>query len=221
MGTNTPSIKKTSFAEYLKSKGYDSDSIRPKQYRYGNNTFERIEITDNDRIIQAFVVMKEDQYNKTSKFPFYRVYNQRNKYGESVNPACFIAVHNENGDGGKWTIWDAKNTRLPRGSSTLLDYNKAVERFNKRWESPGNENLYKKLKVYTFIGLGFILLYFLAHILSINGFLWGFQIPLNTVVAYVLAAIAFLLILIPIMPYIRSLTFKFKDTSVEIHQKKH
>lgn len=219
METNTQSIKTPSFIEYLKSMGYDSDSIRSKPYRYGDNTFERIEIINNGRIIQAFVVMDEDRYGKTPRFPFYRVYNQRNEYDESVNPACFIAVHKEKAEEG-WTIWGANDTRVPMKSSSLLDYDQAVERFNRRWDSIGNMELYKTIKNFAYICCGAIILYFVAHVLSINDFLFGVVIPLDMTVAYVLASVAFLLILPPIMPYIKSLTFKFKDTSVEIHQKK-
>ena len=201
--------------------GYDSDCIRSKPYRYGDNTFERIEIINNCRIIQAFVVMDEDRYGKTPKFPFYRIYNQSNKYEETVNPACFISVHNKKDGEGKWTIWDTKNTRLPRDSSAILDYDQAVERFNKRWDSIGNMELYKTIKNFAYICCGAIILYFVAHVLSINDFLFGVVIPWDMTVAYVLASVAFLLILPPIMPYIKSLTFKFKDTSVEIHQKKY
>ena len=201
------------FKNYLiDTKKYPVGVISYNTYAYGDDMYPRVEVKDNNGIlIQSFVIMTEGQHSGTPKFPFYRSYNQKNKYGNVVNPACFIAV-NKDAEQDNWIIYDASDTRLMRNIPTLLDYDQALTRFCKRWESPGNEVLYKTLRMLSYICLSIMVMYLVAYIISINDRLFGIIVPLDANVLSLMAGVI-LLILPPIMPYIKSLTFK--DTRVD------
>lgn len=204
------------FIQFLKGKkNYPIESLSIGKYTYGDQGYPRVEVRNDNKdiIIQSFVIMTKEQHKNNPKFPFYRTYNQKNKYDNVVNPACFIAVDKSNDENDDWEIWNAKDTKIPLYSPTLLDYQEALKRFYKRWERPGNEELYKTLRILTYVLLGALLAYLTAHLLSINDKLFGIAIPLDSTTLTILAGIAVLLILPPIMPYIKSLSFK--DTKVE------
>ena len=100
-----------------------------------------------------------------------------------------------------------------RNIPTLLDYDQALTRFYKRWESPGNEVLYKTLRMLSYICLSMMVMYLVAYIISINDRLFGIIVPLDANILSLMAGVVILLLLPPIMPYIKSLTFK--DTRVD------
>ncbi len=197
------------FKKYLiDTKKYPVEVVSYNTYTYGDDMYPRVEVKDNNGIlIQSFVIMTEVQHSGTPKFPFYRSYNQKNKYGNVVNPACFIAVNKDAGQV-NWIIYDASDTRLLRNIPTLLDYDQALTRFYKRWESPGNEALYKTLRILSYICMSMMVVYLAAYILSINDRLFGIIVPLDANVLSLMAGVVILLLLPPIMPYIKSLTYK-------------
>ena len=91
-------------------------------------------------------------------------------------------------------------------SPTLLDYNKAKERFAKRFSYLGNDELRKTIKRLSIGLLCVVILYAIAHIMSINGFLGGLIIPLDATAISIFIILVCLLLIPPLIPYIRSLT---------------
>ena len=148
-----------------------------------------------------------------TKFPFYRTYSQRSQYGYLVPPACNVAVY---GSDDMWHIHNAANLRVELKSPGFLNYDKAADRFEKRYKYLGNKCLYKAVQWISIVLLFVILLYFVAHILSTNGQLGEVIIPLDAAVISLFVIIVCLLLLPVLLPYIRSLSvgvvgFDFKE----------
>ncbi len=193
------------FVEYLQKKcGYPESAIIKTTYRYDGKDYDRVEVMDGELIIQAFVLMSKQRCENLDKFPYHRTYSQRNVYGFLVNPACNIAVYDE--EHNKWHIHGTNNLRHELTSPTLLDYNKAKERFAKRFSYLGNDELRKTIKRLSIGLLCVVILYATAHILSINGLLGDFNIPLDATAVSIFIIMMCLLLIPPLIPYIRSLT---------------
>lgn len=202
----------TLFTEYLINKcKYPSESIRTNLYKYDCKEYERVEIINDGAIIQAFVLMSPTHVEQIDKFPFYRTYYQRNEYGTIVTPACNVAVYNEKS--GTWDIHSPKDLKHELTSPDLLNYDKAVNRFRKRFNQIGNEKLASILKRLSISAAIIIGLYFIAYFLYLNELLFGIIIPMNS---YVISITIILLILVfvpPLIPYIKSIGYK--DYGVE------
>lgn len=193
------------FAEYLRETcRYPESSIGKNTYRYGGKDYDRVEVMDGELIIQAFVLMSGQECENLDKFPFHRTYYQRNVYGFLVNPACNVAVYDEEHD--KWHIHGTNNLRHELTSPTLLDYDKAKGRFAKRFSYLGNDELRKTVRRLSIGLLCVVILYVTAHILSINGLLGDFSIPLDATTVSIFIVLMCLLLIPPLIPYIRSLT---------------
>ena len=193
------------FAEYLRETcRYPESAIGKNTYRCGGKDYDRVEVMDGELIIQAFVLMSGQHCENLDKFPFHRTYYQRTVYGFIVNPACNVAVYDE--EHNKWHIHGTNNLRQELTSPTLLDYNKAKERFAKRFSYLGNDELRKTIKRLSIGLLCVVILYAIAHIMSINGFLGGLIIPLDATAISIFIILVCLLLIPPLIPYIRSLT---------------
>ena len=193
------------FANYLQEKcKYPESAIIKTTYRYDGKEYDRVEVLDNELIIQAFVLMSEKHCSDLVKFPFYRTYSQRNTYGYLVLPACNVAVYDESND--IWHIYSANNLRVELSNPSFLNYEKAKERFEKRFNYLGNYELWKIIKRLSIALLCIVVLYAIAHIMSINGLLGGLIIPLDATAISFFVILVCLLLLPPLIPYIRSLT---------------
>lgn len=192
---------------------YPTKSLRADTYKYDSHEYYRIEVLSGGYVIQAFVLMSDDRCQNLDKFPFYRAYNQRNDYGFLTPPACYIAVNNSNPD--DWSIHNSSDLRHELTSFTLMNYKAAVERFMNRLKFHGNKKLVKDVTFSSLCALAVIVLYYAAHILSINGVLHRINIPFNGSVFSILTLIAILLILPPLIPYIK---FQYHELSLEVNQ---
>ena len=96
-------------------------------------------------------------------------------------------------------------------SPSFLNYDAAVKRFNKRLGYVGNKKLrrvFKRLSIAYIIIVG---LYIAAYAMSINGLLGDVKIPLNSEVIALLILIMVLLLLPPLIPYVKSITIRGLD----------
>lgn len=203
----------TLFTEYLVNTcKYPSESIRANIYKYDCNVYERVEIINDGAIIQAFVLMSPTHVEQIDKFPFYRTYYQRNEYGTIVTPACNVAVYNEKS--GTWDIHSPKDLKHELTSPDLLNYDKAVNRFRKRFNQIGNEKLASILKRLSISAAIIIGLYFIAYVLSENELLFRFVIPMNSYVVSIITILLILVIVPSLIPYIKSIGYK--DYGVEL-----
>lgn len=193
------------FVEYLQKKcGYPESAIIKTTYRYDGKEYDKVEVMDNELIIQAFVLMSKNHCSDLVKFPFYRTYSQRNTYGYLVLPACNVTVYDESND--IWHVYSANNLRVELSNPSFLNYEKAKERFEKRFNYLGNYELWKRIKMMSIGLLCVVILYVTAHILSINGLLGDFNIPLDATSVSIFIIMVCLLLIPPLIPYIRSLT---------------
>ena len=206
------------FVEYLQKKcRYPGSAIIKTTYRYDGKEYDRVEILEDELIIQAFLLMSEDHCLQLDKFPFYRTYSQRNTYGYLVTPACNVAVYDEKND--KWHFYSPSNLRVELTGASLLNYDKAKERFEHRFNYLGNEKIWTTIKRLSLVLLCIIVLYVVAHILSVNGYLGAFTIPLDATVVSIFVILVCLLIIPQLIPYIRSLNvgnvgIEIKDPSI-------
>ena len=173
------------------------------KYTYGGKEYERVEVFNGDVIIQAFVLMSEDQLKAQDKFPFYRTYTQKNMYGYLVPPACNVGVFRKKDE--HWHIFSANDLRKELKRPVFLNYNEATKRFEERFNYLGNYELGRAIKGLSIGLLCVIILYLIAHILSVNGLLGFFVLPLDSTVVSIFVMLMCLLLIPPVIPYIRSL----------------
>ncbi len=208
------SYYKDTFLSYLHiTRKYPSKNLRADTYKYNHQEYFRVEVLAGEYVIQAFVLMSESHCRDLDKFPFYRTYSQKNDYGYQTPPACYIAVFNH--DSNEWEIHNSSDLRQEMISPALLDYKAASERFKNRLLYFGNKRLMKRVTVMSTVALVAIVLYFTAYILSINGWLSSAIIPFDVTVLSILVILAILLILPPIIPYIK---VQYHGFSLEVNQ---
>lgn len=198
------------FMDYLrKERNYPECKIRSNTYKYDGKEYGRVEVMSEEYVIQAFVLMSPEQckIQDKHKFPFYRTYNQWSDSGYLTPPACNVAVYYQD----KWEIHSASDLKVELTSPNFLNYDAAVKRFNKRLGYVGNKKLrrvFKRLSIAYIIIVG---LYIAAYAMSINGLLGDVKIPLNSEVIALLILIMVLLLLPPLIPYVKSITIRGLD----------
>lgn len=193
------------FVENLVSKEYPETSIHTGTYKYDGKTYDRVEVFSDGHIIQAFVLMSEEDCKEPPhKFPFYRTYRQWNDYGYLTLPACNVAVKNR--QTGKWEIHSASDLKHEITSPDFLNYDEAVKRFKTRWEFSGDRRFRRLTMWLSISGLIIVLLYLFAHILSVNGVFPSIEIPMNATVVTMLIVVILLLFFPWLMPYIKSIS---------------
>lgn len=204
------------FVEYLqKDCGYRDSNIRTNTYKYEGKEYGRVEVLSDGYVIQAFVLMSAEHCRKLDKrFPFYRTYSQWNDYGFLTPPACNVAVFRPELE--EWEIHSSSDLRLELTSPTFLNYDAAVERFNRRLAYVGNKKLKSVVSRLSFSFLAIVAIYVTAHIVSANGLLCDFDLPLNSAVISVFVISMILLLLPPLIPYIKSITIK--GISLDLNQ---
>lgn len=185
---------------------YPREETHHNTYKYNGKEYWRIEVFSEGRIIQAFVLMSKThcEHLEKHKFPFYRTYAQWNDYGYLTPPACNVAVLNE--DTNKWEIHSASDLKHEITSTNFLNYEEAVKRFNKRWEYHGNREFQRRVMFRSIICIIIVALYIAAYICSVNGLLAGVEIPLNAAVVSVFVVVVLLLLIPPLIPYLKSIT---------------
>lgn len=204
------------FVEYLqKDCGYRESNIRTNTYKYDGNEYGRVEVLSDGYVIQAFVLMSAEHCRKLDKrFPFYRTYSQWNDYGFLTPPACNVAVFRT--ESNKWEIHSSSDLRLELTSPTFLNYDAAVERFNRRLAYVGNKKLKKVVSRLSFSFLAIVVIYAAAHVLSANGLFGDYYVPLNSDIVSIIVISMILLLLPPLIPYIKSVTIK--GISLDLNQ---
>lgn len=200
------------FIQFLvENHNYNKSTIVKSTYRYDGRKYGRVEVMHNGMCIQAFVLMSEKHLRSLETFPFYRTYYQHSEYGYIITPACNVAVNHQSRG---WVIHSANNLRAEINSPDFLNYDKAIERFGNRFSYLGNAKLSKIIKRLSIGLMTVVVIYFIAHVLSLNGFLGGIEVPLNEVVCTFFITIGLLLLLPPVIPYIKSITIKSFDIGV-------
>ncbi len=200
------------FVKHLHKKcKYPKEVIRINTYKYYGKEYGRVEVFSEGYVIQAFVLMSEDHCRSLDKFPFYRTYSQWNDYGRLTPPACNVAV---NKGGEEWEIHSSSDLRHEITDPYFLNYDKAVERFNKRLNFFGSKKLMGRVSILSYIALGVVLLYVAVYLLSINGHLSGFTIPMDSVFVGILILVVILILLPPLIPYLK---IKYGDISMEVN----
>lgn len=194
---------------------YPKENVRLNTYKYAEKTYDRVEAMSDGAVIQAFIIMKEQDVRDCDKFPFYRTYYQRNTFGYNVPPACNIAAYDEKK--GKWSILSANDCKKELTSPNFLNYDKAVERFRKRFSYCGNEELAKSIKRLSFSFLSFILLYCITYLLSLNDLFFGVIVPMGETTIWIFVLILVLLWVPPLIPYIKSVYLK--DVGIDLIQR--
>ena len=203
------------FANYLHDEcKYPKENIRKNTYKYDGKEFGRVEVLSGEYVIQAFILMSDDVRRNQGRYPFYRSYYQRNDYGYLTPPACNIAVYYA--DTKKWAIYSSSDVKHELESPNFLNYDAAVKRFMNRLTYIGNEKLAKCVKWLSISLLIAVIMYVVAHILSINGLLGDVLIPLDSNCVGIISIITVLVLLPPLIPYIRSVTIG--NVGVEINQ---
>ena len=202
------------FVKYLNETcDYPRSALRTNTYKYDGKEYDRVEVTHDGYVVQAFVLMSEDHCSRLPKFPFYRTYSQWNYSGNNTPPACNVAVFNK--EEKTWEIHSSSDLRHERTDKDFLNYDAAVKRFKDRFFFCGNKKLMKRVRLLSIVGIIIVILYVVAYSLSINGALRGVQIPMNSVMSKLLILIVVLLLLPPLIPYLK---IKYNGLSVEVNQ---
>ena len=202
------------FVEFLKKDcGYRKSTIRTNTYKYDGTEYGRVEVFSDGYVIQAFVLMSPEHCRSLDKFPFYRTYSQWNDSGKRIAPACNVAVYIPEKD--EWEIHGSSDLKHEIESSDFLNYDKATERFQKRLHFIGNEKLTKKVRLVSMTSIIIVALYICAHVLSINGLFSDVIIPLNSEILSILILVVILILLPPLIPYLK---IKWNEASLEVNE---
>lgn len=203
------------FVKYLHENcKYRKSNIRTNTYKYNGKEYWRVEVLSDGYVIQAFVLMSPTHCQEMDKFPFYRIYSQWNDSGYLTPPTCVVAVYIESTK--EWEIHNASDLRHEFTSTNFLNYNEAVKRFQKRLDYDGNMKLRKTIRCSSIIWLTIVFIYIIAHLLCANGIFPWLVIPLNDAVVGIIVIITVLILLPPLIPYVKS--FSIKGIGVELNQ---
>ena len=164
----------------------------------------RIDVRDKEKTIQSFLIMTPSELQNTEKYPFYRAFKQNATKKDEVKPACFLVSKEEDGE------WCAYNCNCPEqklSSVNVFDYDKAVERFNQRWNSVSSVEMLRKVKIVCWVAAGIILL--LGVIDCFLGFNFPNYIPI--------LAIMLILVLLPLLlPHLASVTLSKNGIGIDL-----
>lgn len=156
----------TEFLDYLKSKEYDEKSLYVSNYNIpkcpDSTCYKRIEVRDNGRVVQAFILMPEEDRKTYMKYSFYRVYNQYASKNENVRPACYVVSKNSE------NIWEVYNCncldlKMDENSyNRIINYKEAKKSFYRRWYSVPSVKMIRELRMLTiaFSIIGILLILF-------------------------------------------------------------
>ena len=171
----------------------------PGKYRYHDEEYTRVEVLNKRKyVIQAFVIMSEEQQERKDSYKFYRSYRQKNPFGVDVNPACAIAVPDP--DNEEWSFYSAADmTEYVR--DTFVNYKLACKRFDKRF----GRKMLTGIRIALYSLLGLAVLYTVLYGLSINGKLGDVIVPIDGAVVSWFVVLSALVILPIIFPYIKGL----------------
>lgn len=202
---------------YLNERGYPCNCIKSNKYSYEEETFTRIEVYDRNcerknkaYIIQAFIIMPKDIKQRRKEYPYYRKYNQKKPFGTEVNPACAIAIQEE--DDKDWSFCSAGDLTEEYTKSSFINYSLAKQRFNRRF----GKRLIVTIKTILYSALLLGLAYLVLAIISINGGLKGIKLPFDGAFVTFFGLIAILALLPTIFPYIKGL--KLPGFGVEVKE---
>ena len=189
-----------SFREYLEERGY-GNHILISNYRYTNCDYpdwhKKIDVKDGSKVIQAFILMSAEERMKLKKYSFHRAYKQMADEKTNIFPACYVASL---GEDEKWHFFNCNCLDYeldPDRYADLVDYDKAKNRFWKRWNAVSSVRRAKCLRYVslTLAACGLTVLLF-------NGLL-----NLSDAILIATAAVTVMLIIVAILaPGIRSIS---------------
>lgn len=188
------------FKDYLVETGkYPRNQLAqfPVKSRWENCDGVRVyDKPKNGRIIQAFALMPEELRTKHHVYPFYRTTKWGGNNGP-VYPSCSIATMDKDG---KWTIYDAGETGRARDEDSYINYEKAKQRFEKRYTATPAMELRNKTRCISLTSAAILIAYFVARLLfpSLN-------LPLNAEVVSLFIFIVVLVMLPVLIPFITSI----------------
>lgn len=196
-----------SFIAFLDAKNYAGKYFINK-YHYSKDKSDsyhyRIDVRDGEKTIQSFLILTSAELKRTEKYPFYRAFKQNATKKDQVLPACFLVSKEDDGE------WYAYNCNCPEqrmSSDDIFDYDKALKRFKKRWNSVSSVEMLRKVRVICWTSSAmFLALTVLDYILNLG--LLNYTIPLVIILA---------LVLIPIfLPHITSATLNKNGIDVSL-----
>lgn len=197
-----------SFEKYLKAsgRGYGNNSFisnyhNPKDS--SDNWHPRFDIRANDKYIQSFLLICEQERLNKRKYPFYRSFEQQTSNGKDVKPACFVVVY---GEDKQWHIYGCNCLDYELKNDSVVNYTEAVKKFNKRWDAAAGKKELRLLKILCWF---FALCCFGCVVFS-----KALCIPINTVVVISLLG-AFLTIFPIFAPGIKAFTIGPSGISYE------
>lgn len=181
----------TEFLKYLKSEHYDEKNLYVSNYHNPDIadgvSYKRIEVRDKGRVVQAFVLMPEEDRKKFKKYPFYRVYKQYASKTENVRPACYVVSKNSE------NIWEVYNCncldlKMDENSySRIINYKEARKSFYRRWYSVPSVKKIRELRVLTIaltiIGILLITFHKVIGLSSNALMLVGIMTPIFAIIA--------------------------------------
>lgn len=164
----------------------------------------RIDVRDREKTVQSFLIMTHSELQRTEKYPFYRAFKQKATRKDEVRPACFL-VSKE--DDGEWCAYNCNCPEQKLSSVNVFDYDKAVERFNQRWNSVSSVEMLRKVKIVCCVAAGIILL------LGLMGCILGFNLS-----SYIpILSVILILVLLPILlPHLTSVTLSKNGIGIDL-----
>lgn len=196
-----------SYIAFLDAKNYKGKYFINKYHcpkgKYGSYHY-RIDVRDGEKTIQSFLIMTPSELLRTEKYPFYRAFKQNATKKDQVLPACFLVSKESNGE------WSAFNCNCPEqkmSSDDVFDYDKALERFKRRWDSVSSVEMLRIVRVICWTSSAiFLILTILDYVLNLG--LLDYTMPLILILV---------LILIPIfLPHITSATLSKNGIGINL-----
>lgn len=196
-----------SFIAFLDAKNYKGKYFLNKYHSpkdHSDPYHYRIDVRDGEKTIQSFLIMTPSELLRTEKYPFYRAFKQNATKKDQVLPACFLVSKENNGE------WFAFNCNCPEqrmSSDDVFDYDKALERFKKRWDSVSSVEMLRIVRIICWTASAiFLILTILDYVLNLG--------LLNCTMPLILILV---LILIPIfLPHITSATLSKNGIDVSL-----
>lgn len=148
--------------KYLISKGYVNSCISERMVNLYGVVRSLVEVHSGTYVMQVFMLMSDDIRNMNSRYPIYKTYTQKTPKGNLIYPACCIACFN----GQIWSFYNASET-CESMSDDFVNYNKAVERFDRRLNLENLPTRIDKLRLRTSL-CGLALIFYLTAYMFIS-----------------------------------------------------
>ena len=199
------------FKKIIEAKGY-SGHFRETKKIINFHWHWIVEVkNEKNYVIQVFVLMRNSHRTNRNRYPIWESYHQNViKNCPDVNPAVFVATN----EGGKWYVYSAGNTSDQKDFNSIVNYEKACERFEERVDASKKiGKMIVKLRWISWLFAAFLLLYLIAFVLT--NISDGFAIPLTSQMVLLSGLIIFLILLPIVFPYIKSVSLNGIDLNLK------